>query len=192
MDAPDDLIRAELVPGEQLLWAGRPRQGIVIRSGDFMAIPMGCAWCAGVGFAVVFAVREGNWPFALGALAFGMPGLYLLFGRSWLDAFQRSRTAYAVTDRRLLFVRRLPRLVVGSQVRSFNLVSIAAVTLRERWRGTGGTITFGGRTREEAWAAMSGIPGADDYHLPTFELDQGAREVYSLVLAAQQGAGPRP
>jgi hypothetical protein len=35
---------------------------------------------------------------------------------------------------------------------------------------------------------MSGIPGADDDHLPTFELEEGVREVDSLVLAAQQGA----
>ena len=39
-----DLIRGELGKGEKLLWAGRPRQGVVLRAADAFLIPFSIMW----------------------------------------------------------------------------------------------------------------------------------------------------
>jgi hypothetical protein len=188
VDSPDQVIRGQLASGERLIWAGTPRQGILFRSIDLMCIPMGCAWCVGVALAVWLVLADGNWLFALGAAAFSLPGLYLAVGRAWIDAVMRRHTAYALTDRRVIFYRPLPRLL-GTRIRSLSLSNITTVALRERRSGTGGTITFGAEPGEAAWLAANMLPGSEDYAIPMFELADHAREVYSLLLDTQQAAG---
>lgn len=43
-------LRAHLEPGETLLWSGRPQTGLVLRAGEFVAIPFLTFWGGGMTF----------------------------------------------------------------------------------------------------------------------------------------------
>lgn len=40
-----EAISRQLSPGEQVLWQGRPRQGILFRAGEWYTIPFSLVWC---------------------------------------------------------------------------------------------------------------------------------------------------
>lgn len=81
---PEDLIRGELGPGESLLWAGRPRQGLVFRAADAFLIPFSIMWG---GFAIFWEAgvlaAGAPWFFVIWGIPFVMVGLYIMVGRFW-------------------------------------------------------------------------------------------------------------
>lgn len=108
------LLRPYLLPGERLVWSGRPKRGIVFKLDNLVLVPLGLAW---MGMAVLGAVDAlatwrgdifvGAW--SIVALAVGF---YLVAGRFLAEAWLRNRLFYAVTNRRLLILRTglMPRL----------------------------------------------------------------------------------
>jgi hypothetical protein len=96
-------FRPYLMVGEEVLWTGRPRQGIILKEGDKYAIPFSIVW---LGFAVFWTLMVS----AMGAPIFmriwGIPfilvGLYIALGRFFVDARRRSRTKYAITSDRVM------------------------------------------------------------------------------------------
>jgi hypothetical protein len=72
-------VARELVPHEQLLWFGRPRQGFVLRTADAYMIPFSLMWA---GFAVFWEtiVNLGRGPllFRLWGIPFVLAGLYMI------------------------------------------------------------------------------------------------------------------
>jgi hypothetical protein len=113
------LIRPHLDAGEQILWSGRPRQGIVLRYIDAFLIPFSAVWALGVmywtllAFGTVLKKQASNpslidWPFLLVGSWMSLYGLYMLFGRFIADAYHRSKLVYAITDQRALILSLRP------------------------------------------------------------------------------------
>jgi hypothetical protein len=136
-----------LDPGERVLWAGQPRQGFFLRSNDWVAIPFSIMWG---GFAIFWETmalsiwRGKHVPlfpaviFPLFGIPFVVIGLYMIFGRFFVDAWLRRRIWYGVTDRRALIV------ITGNsrKVTSFDLRSIGEVNFQQHPDGTG-SLVFG-------------------------------------------------
>lgn len=107
-------LQRYLLPGERLAWTGRPPAGARFSGRDVFLIPFSLLWG---GFAIFWEAAvlgipitapSGSGPPLFMAL-FGIPfvviGLYLIFGRFWVDAWMRANTLYALTDRRALVLR---------------------------------------------------------------------------------------
>lgn len=81
-----------------VLWTGKPKQGLVLTPRDALMIPLSLAWC---GFAVFWTITAtGNHAptfFTLWGLMFVSVGLYVVFGRFIHDAMNRKGIVYTVT-----------------------------------------------------------------------------------------------
>jgi hypothetical protein len=183
-ESPEDVIRGELGPSEQLLWAGRPRQGFVLRATDAFVIPFSIMWG---GFAIFWeaTVIATGAPFffAVWGVPFVLAGLYIMVGRFWVDARQRTATVYGVTSERAVIVSG----VFARGVKSLSIDTLTDVSLAER-AGGAGTITFGSVPYMHWWYAGVGLPGFGQQAVPSFDLPDGARSVYEIVRGAQRAA----
>jgi hypothetical protein len=121
------VVTKELDANERLLWAGVPKQGFLLRSSDAGMIPFSLLWC-GFTFYWESLVVKTNGPlfFKLWGAMFMLVGLYIVFGRFFVDAWQRGVTAYALTDRRALIRSGL----FTSSVESLALRTLPDVTSR--------------------------------------------------------------
>jgi hypothetical protein len=183
MNELSEEVRRELSPGEQVLWSGRPRQGLVLRGSDALAIPFSLLWC---GFAIFWehGVVTSNAPafFMLWGIPFVLVGLYMVVGRFFFDAQQRARTFYAVTPERILIVSG----VFSRKVKSLNLRTLSDVSLSENRNGEG-DITFGPQSPFPSFFSNSGWPGAQQ-QAPKFELLAEAKAVFEKIRGAQRGS----
>jgi hypothetical protein len=119
--------------------------------------------------------------FMVWGVPFVLVGLYLIVGRFWVDARQRARTYYGLTDRRVIIVSG----IFSRSTRSLNVRILSDVALTKRRNGSG-TISFGQVNPMYAWWGSAGWPGMGRYAAPCLELDGDAEEVYEKILAAQQ------
>ena len=181
-ESPELVLSPQLGRGEKLLWSGRPRQGIFLRSNDAYLIPFSLLWG---GFAIFWehGVLTSNAPFFFGiwGIPFVLIGLYLIVGRFFVDAKQRSRTFYGLTNQRVIIVSG----VVSRNIKSLQLRTLSEVSLAEREDGSG-TITFG--PSAPWWSGVGGWPGARKDASPTFESIPAAREVLERIRSAQNEA----
>ena len=186
-------LRRELSADEKLLWSGAPAQGIRLRAADMLIIPFSLMWC---GFAFFWeagvlmstgARFTPTPPFVTGTVVtfmaiWGIPfctmGLYIVFGRFFVDAWLRARTAYGVTDHRVIIVR-------SGSVRSLALSALPEIEMREGGKGQG-SLTFGAAS----FFSIPGWPawGRSGYKQPmVFEGIAKVRDVYNLILATARG-----
>jgi hypothetical protein len=191
-DARWDLLTAKLQgrldQGERVLWTGRPQQGLLLRRGDWFGIPFSLLWC---GFAVFWEsqVLAGNapWFFALWGIPFILIGVYLVLGRFVIDAWQRQRTVYAVTDRRALILGglRTPSL------KSLDIEGLTDIELRDEGAERG-TLMLGLSPMNNASNFLGrGWPGAAAYMAPAFERIDDAAGVLRIIREARKRAKDR-
>lgn len=155
-------MQAQVDPGERILWAGRPAQGVRLEASDAFFVPFGLLW--GV-FALlweaVLILHDGPiWFHAVGIVSASF-ALHLVIGRLVAGAIRRARTVYALTDRRAILVEGRGRVL------SIDLRAPLPIELREgRWGR--GTIQF-------TWPGLRGLTP------PGFVGIRDARAVYELL-----------
>ena len=180
-DLSGSSIQNELNSGERLLWKGQPRGGIRFRSSDAFLIPFSLLWG---GFAIfwesmaLFQIPKNQpvvWFFPLFGVPFVLVGLYIIFGRFFVDAKLRSRTEYAVTTRRAIIVSGL----FSRNVKSIDLRSTPEITLSEK-SDKSGDIVFGA-TQPYGWWMQRSLwyPGTPT--TPTFEMIEDVRKIYKTI-----------
>ena len=181
----DTPIQKYLNSGERLLWVGRPPQGIMLRQTDWTLIPFSLLWG---GFAICWECAAcgvfGRGRFNPCPATFGLPfvavGLYIIVGRFFYDAWERSRTWYALTDRRALI------LCVGQSVclNGVALTEMPALRLQQFADGRG-TITFAPQA-VDPYFKRGGIADYGRPSEPCFERIESAREVYEMIQGAKR------
>jgi Bacterial PH domain len=191
---PATEISQELDSGEKLLWSGRPRQGIVFRSSDIFFIPFSLMWG---GFAifwelgVLFATSRSpsktpdlvRFVFPLWGLPFVAIGLYLIFGRFFVDRAQRAKTTYGITNCRVIIRSGL----FSRTTKSLNLRTLSDVTLAEKSDGSG-TITLGPTVGFYSWFYGTSWPGMGRQLAPCLDTIPEAKSVYDILRRAQSMA----
>jgi hypothetical protein len=144
-----------LLPGEKLIWTGKPGTGLMLTKMDFLLIPFSLLWG---GFAIfweyqVLTKTQGKAPFflVLWGIPFILAGIYFIVGRFFVDAYVRSKTFYAITDSRLLILRE--GLLGG--VQAFQLSQLPAVSFSGSPVGRGTLDLSGARPFNRSFAAWT-------------------------------------
>lgn len=182
---PTQAIRAQLEAGEQLIWSGQPRQGLLLRPSDALLIPFSLLWGGFAIFWEVLVIVSGApFFFWLFGVPFVLVGLYLIFGRFFTDARARARTFYGVTNDRILITSGKH----GKRVQSLSLSTLGDISLDERADGSG-TINFGAANAFGRWVSFGAWPGAgitSGQRPPSFEMIPQAKKVYEMIRGAQR------
>ena len=183
-DDAESQIKSELGSNEQLLWHGRPQLGLRLRAADVFLVPFSLLWG---GFAIFWEasvlIAGAPFFFMLWGIPFVLVGLYLIVGRFFVDARQRSKTYYGVTDERAIIISGL----FHRSVKSLNIAALNDVALTEKHDGSG-TITLGAALPWQTWFGGSGWPGSRQYAIPSFEMIDNARQVYEIIRESQRDA----
>lgn len=176
-------FREELGAGERILWSGQPKQGLILRPSDAFVIPFSLLWGGAAIYWESLAVTGGA-PifFKLWGIPFVLIGLYMIAGRFFVEAKQREKIYYALTNERVIILSGL----LGRNVRSLSLKTLTDVNFSLKNNGRG-TITFGLCLPTMAWW-YSGVTTSSlgRYTLPTFELIDNAKQVYEHLRKAQR------
>lgn len=170
------VISRELDNGERLLWSGQPRQGVFLRGSDMLLIPFSLVWG---GFAIFWeysVVHQGGAGFmALWGIPFVLAGTYIMIGRFFFEAMQRSKTFYGVTDKRVLILSG----VFSRQSQSLAARLLPDISLREGSNGYGSVIlgqetAMAGFFAGSAWPRSRGVA-------PRLDSIKDAKRVYDTI-----------
>ena len=178
----DEDFRDRLLPGERVVWSGRPARGVMFTARDIFLVPFSIVW---VGFAIFWTVAVAAARAPVPMLLFGLAlvafGSTLMGGRFWLDAWLRAGTRYALTDRRVLITRPRP----FGDFTAVALDRLPDARLAERRDGSG-TIQFGQSASMFAGAGFGIWVSALD-PTPRFAAIPEARRVFDLIQGATVG-----
>jgi len=172
----------KLSSSENVLWSGRPRQGLMLRGADMMMIPFSLLWG---GFAVYWemSVIAADAPlmFKLWGIPFILMGIHMVIGRFFIEAWQRSRTFYMITNERAIITSGL----FQQRVKSIELRTLVEFALTEGRSGEG-TISFGVTPAGDMFSGLTSWPGVESQ--PRFDTVPDARNVYELIRSASYEA----
>lgn len=100
-------IREYLTDGEYVIWQGAPVKGHLFSLQDIFLIPFSLMWG---GFAVFWELMvilaDAPLLIQLWGIPFVVIGFYLMAGRFFVQAHMRKHTLYAVTNKRILRIRK--------------------------------------------------------------------------------------
>lgn len=183
MDTTSSLvISKEIASGERLLWSGRPKQGVMLRGSDAFLIPFSLLWC---GFAIFWEAtvitKGAPFFFKLWGVPFVLVGLYLVIGRFYVEALQRRKTFYGLTDKSIIIVSG----ITLKKLKRLSLRTLSDVSLNEG-KGNRGTITFASTPAFYSWFGSGSWLGMGHMAIPSFEMIENARSVYDLLTATQR------
>ncbi|MGZ2381002.1 PH domain-containing protein [Rhizobium leguminosarum bv. trifolii] len=173
-------IQSYFMPGEKLLWSGRPVQGFRLTPWDLLLVPFSLFWG---GFAIFWEMSVMNTVgtpvlMRLWGIPFVLIGLYLIAGRFVVDAAVRARTEYDLTDRRVIIRRSGPL----PNFSATQLELLPSISLAEDSHGRG-TIKFSVPSNQRYRMASVWTPSLSSE--PQLLAIDGARQVYNLLEKAR-------
>lgn len=173
-------IKPNLSSGEQLIWVGKPRKGIIFRSTDVFLIPFSLLWA---GFAVFWestVVATGApFFFKLWGIPFVFAGVYITIGRFFLDAKKRANTIYGLTKDRVI----IKSGIFSQNVKSLNIRTISDITFNQK-ADNSGTITLG--PTDFRFNMMQGMDFMATKQPPRLELIEDVKAVYDKIIDLQR------
>lgn len=171
-----DPFQGWFLPGEHVVWRGRPALGIVFTAHDIWLIPFSLLWC---GFAIFWdsVAIDYDAPIfdRLWGATFVCIGLFMVVGRFVVDAWLRDNLYYAITDQRILIVR----TGLLSKLNALGIFQLPLIHFDERAHGRG-TIRFGEVASlwgNRSWGQW--IPSLEA--TPQFIMIDDVRRVYGLI-----------
>jgi len=176
----EEELRSNLSAGEKLIWAGKPKKGIVFRSSDIYLIPFSLFWG---GFALFWEtsvfVTGAPFFFRLWGIPFVLVGLYMMIGRFFVDAKQRANTTYGITADRII----IKSGIFTKEIKSLNIKNLTDITLVQK-ADNSGTINLG--PSDLRYSMVQGIvwPGAKQ--TPRFEFIDDVKTVYDKIVELQR------
>jgi hypothetical protein len=181
---PDEIVRAEMAPTEQLCWTGRPSTGRLLAASDLFMVPLGlvlCGLAVWLFVLVVTTTQFQGWKGFGGVLCL-LGGIRFAVLQRVIDARVRRRTCYGLSSERMIvMVDTSPRVT-----QSLYLDAIRDLALKERRDGSG-TIFLDSRRGDYGWLGGRGWPDASGgYPAATLELPAPARPIYDLIRANSQ------
>jgi PH (Pleckstrin Homology) domain-containing protein len=185
----DYFIENELTPalgqGEKLLWAGKPKTGVVFRNSDFFLIPFSLLW-GGFAFFWEFTVLGSGGPtfFSLFGLPFVVVGLYITIGRFFIDAYKRAHTLYGITEERVI----IKSGILSSSITSVNIKALQGLTFSQKADGSG-TIVLG--NIDSRYAMMQGMDWPSVKQPPKLDLIEDVKAVYDQIVGLQRTKSER-
>lgn len=172
-----------LSTNERVLWHGAPRQGLLLRGADVLMIPFSLVW-GGFSIFLEYSAIRADAPMALRlwSIPFVLMGAHMVGGRFVLEAWQRARTDYMVTNERIIIRSGIFR----RRVQSLALRTLGEFALTENSKGEG-TISFGVSQAGNRFSGLAAWPG--DETVPRFDTIAEARKVYEIIRSAHFAAG---
>ena len=173
-------LRQNLSSGEKLIWTGKPRTGIMLRSSDVFLIPFSLLWG---GFAVfwessVLATDE-PFLFKLWGIPFVLTGIYMIIGRFFIDAKKRENTIYGITTDRIL----IKSGVFSTDINSLNIKTLSDITINQK-SDNSGTITLG--PTDMRYSMMQGMEWPGNKQPPKLEFIDDVKSVYDKIIDLQR------
>lgn len=172
-----------LSTNERVLWHGVPRQGLMLRGADVLMIPFSLLW-GGFSVFLEYSVMRSDAPaiVRLWSIPFVLMGAHMVGGRFVLEAWQRARTDYMVTNERII----IRSGILRRRVQSVELRTMGDFALTESSSGEG-TISFGVSAAGNRFSGLAAWPGDDT--IPRFDTIADARAVYEIIRKAHSEAG---
>lgn len=182
-----DEFRPHLNANERLVWAGRPKTGILFRPSDKFLIPFSIFFGGIAIFWEILAFVTGA-PlfFKLWGIPFVIIGLYMLVGRFLIDAGRRASTIYGLTNERLI----IRSGILRKDMRFFYIRSFAGITLYKK-PDNSGSIDL--EPTDFRYSMMKGMDWPGVKQPLSIEFVEDVQSVYNKILDLQkQLSGSEP
>lgn len=173
-------LRPNLSSDEKLIWTGKPKTGILLRSSDAILIPFSVFWA---GFVVFWETSvlstDAPFPFALFGIPFVLVGLYITIGRFFVDAKKRSNTIYGITQDRII----IKTGIFNREIKSLNIKTLSDITINQK-ADNRGTITLG--PTDSRYSMMQGVEWPGNKQPPCLEFIEDVKSVYDIIIDLQR------
>jgi len=171
-------LQSEIIDGEKILWAGRPKQGLIIKKSDIFNIPFSVLWCSFLVFICIHEVQGQAKLFFVPGLILTVIILYALFGRFYFDANKRKNLTYGITKTRIF----IKSVRLTESFKTEYISDLSQIEIIERKDGSG-TIILG--ANEFKFYMLPGMYRWQGSYQPPPRLEyiNDAREVYNLLLS---------
>jgi len=139
----DEVFAREMLPGEKILWQGKPNPAKIFTKFDIFLVPFSILFGGGsiFAFSTVMTIGAPFIIFDVFGVFFAVVGLYFLFGRFLVKNANKRNTYYLITNMRVISMKITANHVKKSSV-SAQINSTPSESASIGGNGIG-TITFG-------------------------------------------------